>query len=77
MVVTSYTSVVPGYAGSFGYEHAPWCCRGRRQVVTALSVCYDSFAMVSALPHIRVWCRSSKRCNWTGCTPVRDILSNI
>jgi hypothetical protein len=22
-VVTSYTGVVPGYAGSFGYDHAP------------------------------------------------------
>ena len=25
-VVTSYTSVVLGYAGYFGYDHAPWCC---------------------------------------------------
>ena len=24
-VVTSYTSVVLGYAGSFGYDRAPWC----------------------------------------------------
>ena len=28
-VVTSYTSVVLGYAGSFGYDRAPWCDWGR------------------------------------------------
>jgi hypothetical protein len=37
-VVTSYTGVVLGYVGSFGYDHAPWCYRGRRQLVTALSM---------------------------------------
>ena len=37
-VVTSYTSVVLGYAGSFGYDRAPRCDWGRRQVVTILSV---------------------------------------
>jgi hypothetical protein len=76
-VVTSYMDVVPGYAGSFGYDHAPWCCRGRRQVVTALSVRYIGIAVVSAVPHVWVWCRSSERCNRTGCTPVWDILPNI
>jgi hypothetical protein len=30
-VVTSYTGVVPKYAGSFGYDHGPRYCRGRRQ----------------------------------------------
>ena len=35
-VVTSYMSVVLGYAGSFGYDRAPQCDWGRRQVVTAL-----------------------------------------
>ena len=24
-VVTSYAGMVPGYAGSFGYDGAPWC----------------------------------------------------
>jgi hypothetical protein len=67
-LVTSYTGVVPRYVGSFGYDHAPRCCRGRRWVVTALNVCYDSFAMVSVVPHVRVWCRSSEICNRTGCT---------
>ena len=41
-VVTSYTSVVLGYAGSFEYDHAPWCDWGRRQVVIALSVWRNS-----------------------------------
>jgi hypothetical protein len=76
-VVTSYTGVVPGYVGSFGYNHGPRCYRGRWQVVTALSVCYGSFAVVSVVPHIWVWCRSSERCNRTSCTPVRDILPDI
>ena len=29
-VVTSYMGVVLGYAGSFGYDRAPWCDWGRR-----------------------------------------------
>ena len=29
-VVTSYTSMVLGDAGSFGYDRAPWCDWGRR-----------------------------------------------
>ena len=37
-VVTSYAGMVPGYAGSFGYDGAPWCDWSRPQVVTALSV---------------------------------------
>ena len=37
-VVTSYMSVVLGYAGSSGYSHAPWCERGRQHEVTAMSV---------------------------------------
>jgi hypothetical protein len=76
-VVTSYTGVVLGYAGSFRYDHAPRCCRGRRQVVTALSVRYGSFAVVSEVAHDRVWCRSCERCNRTRCTPVHDILPGI
>jgi hypothetical protein len=72
-VVTSYKGVVPRYAGFFGYDHASRYCRGRQQVVTALSVHYGSFAVVSVVPHVRVSCRS-ERCNGTGYTPVRDIL---
>ena len=37
-VVTSYTSVVLGYAGSNGYSCAPRYERGRRHEVTAMSV---------------------------------------
>ena len=37
-VVTSYAGMVPGYAGSFRYDGAPWCDWGRPQLVTALSV---------------------------------------
>ena len=58
-VVTSYTSVVLGYAGSFGYDHAPRCDWGRRQVVIALSVRRNSGVAFSVLPDIRVPCRSS------------------
>ena len=58
-VVTSYTSVVLGYAGSFGYDRAPRCDWGRRQVVTALSVWHKNGVAFSALPDIRVRCRSS------------------
>ena len=58
-VVTSYTSVVLGYAGSFGYDHAPRCDCGRWQVVTALSVRRNSGVAFSVLPDIRVRCRSS------------------
>jgi hypothetical protein len=58
-VVTSYTSVVLGYAGSFGYDRAPRCDWGRRQVVTALSVRRNSGVAFSVLPDIRVRCRSS------------------
>ena len=34
-VVTSYTSVVLGYAGSIGYDRAPWCDRDRRHEVNS------------------------------------------
>ena len=58
-VVTSYTSVVLGYVGSFGYDRAPRCDWGRRQVVTAMSVRRNSSVAFSILPDIRVRCRSS------------------
>ena len=58
-VVTSYTSVVLGYVGSFGYDRAPRCDWVRRQVVTALSVRRNSGVAFSVLPDVRVRCRSS------------------
>ena len=57
-VVTSYTSVVLRYVGSFGYDRAPQCDWGRRQVVTALSVHCNSCVGGSALPDVGVQCRS-------------------
>ena len=58
-VVTSYMSVVLGYARSFGYDRAPRCDWGIRQVVTALSFWRNSSVAFSILPDVRVWCRSS------------------
>ena len=58
-VVTSYMSVVLGYTESFGYNRAPRCDWGRRQVVTALSVWRNSGVAFSILPDVRVRCRSS------------------
>ena len=57
-VVTSYTSVVLGYVGSFGYDHALWCDLGRRQVVTALSVRCNSCVALSVFPDVWVRCLS-------------------
>ena len=57
-VVTSYTSVVLEYAGSFGYDRAPRCDWARRQVVTVLSVRRNSGVAFSVLPDVRVRCRS-------------------
>ena len=58
-VVTSCTSVMLGYAGSFGYDRAPRCDWGRRQVVTVLSVRRNSCVAFSVLLNVRVRCRSS------------------
>ena len=58
-VVTSYTSVVLGYAGSFGYDCASRCDWGRQQVVIALSVRRNSGVAFSVFPDVRVRCRSS------------------
>jgi hypothetical protein len=77
-VVTSYMSVVPGYVGSFGYDHAPRCCKGRRQVVAAMSIRYGSFAVVSITPTFGngvgvlkdvmgldvLWCRTFSLVSW-------------
>ena len=58
-VVTSYTGVVPRYAGSFGYDGAPWIDWGRPRVVIAPFGPPRSCFMVSVVPDIRVPCRSS------------------
>ena len=49
-VVTSYTSVILGYAGSFGYDCAPQCDWGRPQVVTALSVRREAASRLAYSP---------------------------
>ena len=58
-VVTSYTGMVLGYAGSFGYDRTPRCDWGRRQVVTAMSVRRNSCVAFSVFPNVQVQCRSS------------------
>src|SRR6185436_16994322 len=77
-VVTSYTSVVLGFAGSFGYDRAPQCDWGRRQVVTALSVRRNTGVAFRVLPDVRVQCSSScKEVTGARCIPVRDLLPAI
>lgn len=49
-VVTSYTSVVLGYAGSYGYDCIQLVLWGRRQVVTALSVRYEAASWLAYSP---------------------------
>ena len=49
-VVTSYAGMVPGYAGSFGYDGAPRCDWGRPQVVTALSVRQEAASRLAYSP---------------------------
>ena len=59
-VVTSYTGVVPEYAGSFGYARAPRHCRGRPWKVTAPLVRHCVIDVVSEVPHI--WVRGGSSC---------------
>src|SRR6185437_10550240 len=49
-VVTSYAGMVPGYAGSFRYDGAPWFDWGRPQVVTAMSVCWEAASRLAYSP---------------------------
>ena len=56
-VVTSYAGMVLGYAGSFGYDGAPWSDWGRRQVVTVLPV-QQAFGGCCEVLDVRVLCRS-------------------
>ena len=48
-VVTSYAGMVPGYAGSHGYDGAPRCDWGT-QVVTALSVRWEAASQLVYSP---------------------------
>ena len=58
-VVTSNAGMVSGYAGSFGYDGAPWCDWGRPQVVTALSVCQEAASRLVYSPTFGYSCRNS------------------
>ena len=49
-VVTSYAGMVPGYAGSFGYDGAPRCDWGRPQVVTTLLVRREAASRLAYSP---------------------------
>jgi hypothetical protein len=50
MVVTSYAGMVPGYAGSLGYDSDPRFDLGRPQVVTALSVLWEAASQLLYSP---------------------------
>ena len=52
-VVTSYAGMVPGYAGSFGYDGAPRFDWGRPRVVTAPSVHHEAASWLAYLPTFR------------------------
>ena len=49
-VVSSYAGIVPGYAGSFGYDGAPWCDWARPHVVTALLVHREAASRLAYSP---------------------------
>ena len=49
-IVTSYLGLVPGYAGSLGYDGAPRFDWGRPQVVTALSVHWEAASRLAYSP---------------------------
>ena len=57
--MTSYTNVVPGYTGSFGYDGAPHLDWGRPRVLIALFGPPRSSFVVSVLTEVQVSCRSS------------------
>ena len=65
-VVTSYAGMVPGYAGSLGYEGAPRFDWGRPQVVTALSVCREGSSQLaySAMFGYRVGVHAKMKRDW-------------
>ena len=58
-VVTSYAGMVPGYAGSLGYDGAPRFDWGRPQVVIALSVRWKAASQLVYSPTFGYSYRSS------------------
>ena len=65
-VVTSYAGMVPGYAGSLGYDGAPRFDWGRPQVVTALSVCQEAASQLAYSPKFgyRVGVHAKMKRDW-------------
>ena len=76
-VVTSYTGVVPGYAGSFKYDGAPLIDWGRLRVVTTPFGPPRSCFVVSVIPDVRITCRSSCKDVTELDVLQRDILPDI
>ena len=73
-VVTSYAGMVPGYAGSLGYDGAPRFDWGRPQVVTALSVHWEAASRLAYSPTFGYRVGVHAKMKQTGCSPVRVIL---
>ena len=76
-VVTSYARMVSGYAGSFGYDGAPWLDWGRLQVATTPFGPPRSCFVVSVIPDVRITCRSSCKDVTELDVLQRDILPDI
>jgi hypothetical protein len=53
--LTLYMGALLEYAGSYEYDFALLCEWGRRQVVIALSIHYNSCVAVIAFPNVGVW----------------------
>ena len=76
-VVTSYAGMVPGYAGSLGYDSAPRFDWGRPQVVTALSVRRKAASRLEYSPMFGYRVGVHAKMKWTGRSPVRVILPDV
>ena len=63
-VVTTYAGMVPGYAGSFGYDGDPQYDWGRPQVVTALSVCREAASRLAYSPMFGYRVRVHAKMKW-------------
>ena len=77
MVVTSYAGMVPRYAGSFGYDGAPWCDWGRPQVVTALAVRRKAVSQLTYSPTFGYRVGVHAKMKQTGRSPIRVILPDV
>ena len=76
-VVTSYAGMVPGYAGSFGYDGAPRCDWGRPQVVTALSIRREAASRLAYSPMFGYCVGVHAKMKRIVHSPVRVILPDV